>query len=59
MWPATTCRPHALDVRNLFDLRTSNYQGQFGPYALPIGDSYNYPLPGRSILLSVRYVSNR
>jgi iron complex outermembrane receptor protein len=49
----------ALDIRNLFDLRTGNYQGQFGPTAYPIGDSYNYPLPGRSILLSVRYVSER
>jgi iron complex outermembrane receptor protein len=49
----------ALDIRNLFDLRTGNYQGQLGPVAYPIGDSYDYPLPGRSVLLSVRYVSNR
>jgi hypothetical protein len=49
----------ALDIRNLFDLRTGNYQGQLGPVAYPIGDSYDYPLPGRSALLSVRYVSNR
>jgi iron complex outermembrane receptor protein len=49
----------ALDIRNLFDLRTGNYQGALGPIALPIGDSYNYPLPGRSILFSLRYVSER
>jgi vitamin B12 transporter len=51
----------ALDIRNLFDLRTVDYPGvgALGPSAYPIGDSYSYPLPGRSVLLSVRYVSNR
>ncbi|MEO7110797.1 MAG: TonB-dependent receptor, partial [Polyangiaceae bacterium] len=52
----------ALDIRNLFDLRTVNYAGvtnALGPSAYPIGDSYNYPLPGRSVLLSIRYVSER
>ncbi|MGH7282530.1 MAG: TonB-dependent receptor plug domain-containing protein [Polyangiaceae bacterium] len=49
----------ALDVHNLFDLRTGEYAGGTGPVALPIGDSYNYPIPGRSFLFSVRYVTER
>ena len=47
----------ALDVRNLFDVRTASYpQPIFGtsvPY--PIGDAYYYPLPGRSLLVSVAW----
>ncbi|MEO8799479.1 MAG: TonB-dependent receptor, partial [Polyangiaceae bacterium] len=49
----------ALDVRNLFDLRTGDYDGVSGPITKPIGDSYDYPIPGRSLLFSVRYVSAR
>jgi hypothetical protein len=45
----------ALDVRNLFDLRTGTYDGALGPVHEPIGDYYEYPLPGRTILASVRY----
>ena len=47
----------ALDVRNLFDLRAASYPGILGgtvPY--PIGDAYAYPLPGRRLLLSARWV---
>ena len=49
----------ALDVHNLFDLRTGQYDGALGPVTLPIGDSYDYPIPGRSLLFSVRYVTER
>jgi outer membrane receptor protein involved in Fe transport len=45
----------AIDVRNLFDVRSSTYPGAAGPVELPIGDVYLYPLPGRSILASVRF----
>jgi vitamin B12 transporter len=45
----------ALDVRNLFDERTGTYQGALGPVHEPIGDYYEYPLPGRSLLVSARF----
>ena len=45
----------AIDVRNLFDQRTGTYQGALGPVHEPIGDYYEYPLPGRSLLVSVRF----
>jgi hypothetical protein len=46
----------ALDVRNLFDERTGTYAGALGPVREPIGDYYQYPLPGRTILASVRFI---
>ncbi|HEY1694486.1 MAG TPA: TonB-dependent receptor [Polyangiaceae bacterium] len=45
----------ALDVRNLFDVRTGTYAGALGPVRYPIGDSYDYPLPGRSFLVTARF----
>ncbi len=45
----------ALDVRNLFDVRTSTYEGAIGPVHEPIGDYFGYPLPGRTFLVSARY----
>jgi outer membrane receptor protein involved in Fe transport len=45
----------ALDVRNLFDVRTGTYAGALGPVREPIGDYYEYPLPGRSFLVSARF----
>jgi hypothetical protein len=45
----------ALDVRNLFDVRTGTYDGALGPIRAPIGDLFEYPLPGRSFLASVRF----
>ncbi|WP_169927633.1 TonB-dependent receptor plug domain-containing protein [Labilithrix luteola] len=47
----------ALDLRNLFDLRVAEYAGVLGPVQKPIGDLYDYPLPGRRFLLSVRWTS--
>ena len=47
----------ALDVRNLFDLRAARYPvlgGGTDPYA--IGDLYDYPIPGRRLLVSARWV---
>lgn len=49
----------ALDVRNLFDLRVATYPGVLGPSREPIGDAYDYPLPGRTALLSVRVALER
>ncbi len=46
-----------LDVRNLFDLRVAEYPNVLGgkdPY--PIGDFFDFPIPGRRFLLSLRYV---
>ncbi len=45
----------ALDVRNLFDVRVVSYDGVLGPVRLPIGDLFEYPLPGRTVLVTVRY----
>jgi outer membrane receptor protein involved in Fe transport len=45
----------ALDLRNLFDVRTGSYEGALGPVREPIGDYYEYPLPGRSVLVSARF----
>ena len=49
----------ALDVSNLFDVRAASYAGLFGPVREPIGDLYEYPLPGRAFLASVRLTSPR
>ena len=45
----------ALDVRNLFDVRVATYAGALGPAPFPIGDIYEYPLPGRTVLVSARF----
>ena len=45
----------ALDVRNLLDVRTGTYLGALGPVEEPIGDTFQYPLPGRSVLVSARF----
>ena len=46
----------AVDARNLFDVRTADYaQGFNGTQAAyPIGDAFAFPLPGRSVLATVR-----
>lgn len=44
----------AFDVANLTDSRVATYAGVTGPVREPIGDLYEYPLPGRSFLLSAR-----
>lgn len=47
-----------LDVRNLFDLRTASYAGIAGMTdRQPIGDLYDYPLPGRRVLFSARWTT--
>jgi outer membrane receptor protein involved in Fe transport len=47
----------ALDIRNLFDLRTADYPQQFLGTSVPqpIGDVFQFPTPGRSFLLSVAW----
>lgn len=45
----------AVDVRNLFDLRAVSYRGALGPVRAPIGDAFEYPLPGRTVLVTARY----
>lgn len=56
----------SLDVRNLFDLRVAEYAGvgvlgggsvrNAGIVRAPIGDALDYPIPGRRILFSARWV---
>jgi hypothetical protein len=45
----------AFDVRNLFDVRTGTYDGALGPVREPVGDVLEYPLPGRTLLVSARF----
>jgi hypothetical protein len=47
----------ALDIRNLLDVRTATYEGAAGPVHEPIGDYFEYPLPGRTVLVSARYTA--
>ena len=49
----------AIDVRNLFDVRTGTYAGALGPVREPIGDYYEYPHPGRSVLVIARFTEAR
>lgn len=46
-----------LDVRNIFDLRAVDYPGVLGPVRAPVGDLFDYPLPGRRVLLSARWTT--
>lgn len=50
----------AIDLRNLFDVRTASYAQAFNGSVVqyPIGDAYAYPLPGRSFLASLRVRSD-
>jgi len=45
------------DLRNLADVRTGTYAGAFGPVPAPIGDQYDYPLPGRTVFVFARFSS--
>ena len=47
----------SLDIRNLLDLRTAEYPNAIGGTdRYPIGDLFDYPIPGRRLLLSARWV---
>lgn len=46
----------SLDIRNLFDLRAADYASAVGgTVRVPIGDLYQYPLPGRRLFFALRY----
>lgn len=51
-----------IDVRNLLDARVGEYEGvalagrRPSIVRAPIGDLYEYPLPGRRVLMSVKWV---
>ena len=47
----------SFDIRNLFDVRAVDYTGVAGPVRAPIGDLFEYPLPGRSFLATARFLS--
>ena len=47
----------SFDIRNLFDVRAVDYAGVAGPVRAPIGDLFEYPLPGRSFLATARFLS--
>jgi hypothetical protein len=52
--PGATGLTTSLEVRNLFDLRATDYPGLLGLRA-PIGDLYEFPLPGRRLLLTAEW----
>ena len=55
--PGLTGLTLSLDVRNLFDLRAADYPSALGGTdRYPIGDLFDYPIPGRRLLLSARWV---
>ncbi len=64
--PGATGLSVSLDIRNLFDLRVAEYAGvgvldgaASGTARIvraPIGDALDYPIPGRRILFSARWV---
>jgi vitamin B12 transporter len=64
--PGATGLSLSLDIRNLFDLRVAEYTGvgvlggggpgTGGIVRAPIGDALDYPIPGRRILFSARWV---
>lgn len=54
--PRTETLTLGLDVRNLFDLRVVEYAGALGPVRAPVGDAFEYPLPGRRFLATARWV---
>lgn len=47
-----------LDVRNIFDLRVVEYPSAVGAFRAPVGDLYDYPLPGRRVLVSARWTTD-
>ncbi len=54
--PGATGLSTSFEVRNLFDLRTGEVPSVLGGTdRRPIGDLYDYPLPGRRFLLTVRW----
>lgn len=48
----------SVDVRALFDQRTGTYAGFLGPVTAPLGDAFYYPLPGRTVLISMRVTAS-
>jgi iron complex outermembrane receptor protein len=44
----------AFEARNLLDVRTATYPGT-PPTVAAIGDQYDYPLPGRSVLFTAQW----
>jgi outer membrane receptor protein involved in Fe transport len=46
-----------LDVRNIFDLQAADYPGAGGLVRAPVGDQFDYPLPGRRVLLAARWTT--
>jgi outer membrane receptor protein involved in Fe transport len=48
----------SLDMRNLTDERTSTFTNSLGlQQRFPIGDAIFFPIPGRTVLLSLRIFS--
>jgi len=44
----------AFEISNLGDVRTASYAGIAGAVQVPVGDLYEYPLPGRAFLATLR-----
>ena len=43
-----------LEMRNILDLRAVDYAGALGSLRLPVGDAFDFPLPGRTLFVWLR-----
>lgn len=55
--PRSTGLTLGADLRNIGNVRSGTYAGAFGPAPAPIGDQYDYPLPGRTLFVFARFSS--
>lgn len=55
--PPSTGLSLGADLRNIGDQRSGIYAGALGPTPAPIGDQYDYPLPGRTLFVFARLSS--
>lgn len=53
--PKRTGLELTFDIKNIGDVRYGSFRGLVGPVLAPIGDAFDFPLPGRSFLLTARF----
>ncbi len=53
-WAASKHFSLGAEVRNVLDLRAVSYTGALGDVRLPVGDAFDFPLPGRTVFVWFR-----
>ena len=53
-WVASPQFSLGAEVRNVLDLRAVSYSGTLGDVRLPVGDAFDFPLPGRTVFFWFR-----